>query len=79
MKRFASHTEKEIIAKRQNVVPKNIAKANKADANLLRAYLTEKNMESNFESFSAVRMAETPCHFNMDIRTKMGNCTKSLL
>jgi hypothetical protein len=59
MKRFASHTEEEINAKRQNVVPKNTAKANKAGTNLLRAYLTEKNMESNFESFSAIRMAET--------------------
>jgi hypothetical protein len=39
--------EEEIIAKQQNVIPKNTVKANKADANLLRAYLTEKNMESN--------------------------------
>jgi hypothetical protein len=45
--RFGSHTEEYIIAKRQNVVPKNTAKANKAGANLLRAYLTEKIWKVN--------------------------------
>jgi hypothetical protein len=49
----------------------------KAGVNLLRAYLTEKNMESNFESFSAVRMPETLCHFHMDIRTKNGKLYKA--
>ena len=34
-------------------------------------------MESNFESFSAVRMAETLCHFYMDIRTKNGELYKA--
>jgi hypothetical protein len=77
MKRFAFHTEEEIIAKRQNVVRKFTAKAHKASANLLRAYLTEKNMESNFESFSAVKMTEPLCHLYMDIRTKNGELYKA--
>ena len=59
------------------MVPKNTANANKAGVNLLGAYLTEKNMESNFESFSALRMAETLCHFYMDIRTKNGKLYKA--
>jgi hypothetical protein len=49
MKRFASHSEEDIIAKRQNLVPTNTVKANKAASNLFRSYLEEKNMETNFE------------------------------
>jgi hypothetical protein len=51
MKRFASHSEDDIIAKRQNLVPTNTVKANKAASNLFRSYLEEKNMETNFEMF----------------------------
>jgi hypothetical protein len=36
MKRFASHSEEDIIAKRQNLVPTNTVKANKAALNLFR-------------------------------------------
>ena len=66
MKRFASHSEEDIIAKRQNVVPTNTVKANKAAANLFRSYLKEKNMETNFEIFDVARLAETLSHFYMD-------------
>jgi hypothetical protein len=46
MKRFASHSEEDMIAKRQNLVPTNTVKANKAASNLFRSYLEEKNMDS---------------------------------
>jgi hypothetical protein len=57
-----------IIAKRQNVVPKNTAKANKAGANLLRAYLTEKIWKVTL-NLSVPSEWPKHCHFYMDIRT----------
>ena len=66
MKRFASHSEEDIIAKRQNLVPTNTMKANKAASNLFRSYLEEKNMETHFEMFDVARLAETLSHFYMD-------------
>jgi hypothetical protein len=79
MKRFGSHTEEYIIAKRQNVVPKNTAKANKAGANLLRAYLTEKIWKV---TLNLSVPSEWPKHFAIFtwiFAQKMGNCTKTLL
>ena len=70
MKWFASHSEEDIIAKRQNFVPTNTVKANKAASNLSRSYLEEKNMETNFEMFDVARLAETLSHFYMNARTK---------
>ena len=77
MKRFASHSEEDIIAKRQNLVPTNTVKANKAASNLFRSYLKEKNMEANFEMFDVTRIAETLSHFHMDARTKSGDLYKA--
>jgi hypothetical protein len=76
MKLFASHSEEDIIAKRQNLVPTNTVKANKAASNLFRSYLEEKNMETNFEMFDVARLAETLSHFYMDARTKVEIFTK---
>jgi hypothetical protein len=66
-----------IIAKRQNLVPTNTVKANKAASNLFRSYLEEKNMETNFEMFDVARLAETLSHFYMDARTKSGDLYKT--
>ena len=77
MKRFASHSEEDIIAKRQYLVPTNTVKANKAASNLFRSYLEEKNMETNFEMFDVARLAETLSHFYMDVRTKSGDLYKA--
>jgi hypothetical protein len=79
MKRFGSHTEQYIIAKRQNVVPKNTAKANKAGANLLRAYLSEKIWKV---TLNLSVPSEWPKHFAIFtwiFAQKMGNCRKTLL
>ena len=70
MKWFASHSEDDSIAKRQNVVPTKTVKASKAAAKLLRSYLKEENTETNFEMFDVARLAETLSHFYMDARTK---------
>jgi hypothetical protein len=49
LKRFASHTEDEIIKKRLTNVPVNTERNNKKAASLLREYLTETEQSSNFE------------------------------
>ena len=77
MKRFASHTEDEIVNKRQNVIPQNTVKANKAAAKLLRNYLLEKNLDSDFESFDVGRLAEILTHFYLDARSKNGELYKA--
>ena len=77
MKRFASHSAEDIITKRQNVVPTNTVKANKAAANLFRNYLKEKDIETNFEMFGVDRLAETLSHFYMSARTKTGDLYKA--
>ena len=51
-KRFASHTEGEILEKRANVVPKNTTKFNKKSATMLRAYLSEQEEEPDFENYT---------------------------
>jgi hypothetical protein len=58
MKQFASNSEEGITAKRQNIVHINTIISNKAAANLLRSYLKEKDMETNFEMFDVARQAE---------------------
>ena len=77
MKWFASHSEEDIIAKRQNVVPTNPLKAKKAAATLLRSYLKEKNIETNIEMFDVARLAETLSHFYMDARTQCRDLCKA--
>ena len=77
MKWFASHSEEDIIAKRQNVVPTNPLKAKKAAATLLRSYLKEKNIETNIAMFDVARLAETLPHFYMDACTKGGDLYKA--
>ena len=69
MKQFASHSEEDITAKRQNIVYISTIISNKAAANLLRSYLKEKDMETSFEMFDVARLAETLSHFSVDART----------
>ena len=55
MKQLASNSEEGITAKRQNIVHINTIISNKAAANLLRSYLKEKDMKTNFEMFDVAR------------------------
>jgi phosphoribosylaminoimidazole-succinocarboxamide synthase len=71
MKQIASHLEEDITAKRQNIVHINTIISNKAAANLLRSYLKETDMETNFEMFDVARLAESLPHFYVDARTKV--------
>jgi phosphoribosylaminoimidazole-succinocarboxamide synthase len=77
MKQIASHLEEDITAKRQNIVHINTIISNKAAANLLRSYLKETDMETNFEMFDVARLAESLPHFYVYARTKSGDLFKT--
>jgi phosphoribosylaminoimidazole-succinocarboxamide synthase len=77
MKQFASHSEEDIPVKRQNIVHINTIISNKAATNLLKSYLKEKDMETNFEMFDVARLAETLPHFYVNAVTKSGNFYKT--
>jgi hypothetical protein len=63
MKQCASHSEEDITAKRQNIVHINTIISNKAAVNLLRSYLKEKDMETNFEMFDVAKRNTPPCTY----------------
>ena len=63
MKQCASHSEEDSTAKRQNILHINTIIFNKATANVLRSYLKEKDMQTNFEMFDVARLAEALPHF----------------
>lgn len=67
-RRFADHSEEDILAKRSNVVPQNTQKANQKVRKILRDYLLEKGQDATFELFSADRLGEVLCHFYLDAR-----------
>ena len=73
---MASHSEEDITAKRQNIVHINTIILNKAATTLLKSYLKEKDMETNFEMFDVARLAETLPHFYMNAGTKVEIFTK---
>lgn len=77
VKRFASHSENEILEKRSNVVPKNTSKANKKCANMLREYLREKNDDVNFEEFTLEKINDVLEHFYLDARKVGGEQYKT--
>jgi phosphoribosylaminoimidazole-succinocarboxamide synthase len=77
MKQIASHLEEDITAKRQNIVHINTIISNKAAANLLRSYLKETDLETNFEMFDVARLAESLPHLYVDARTKSGDLFKT--
>ncbi|KAJ8321176.1 hypothetical protein KUTeg_001301 [Tegillarca granosa] len=75
-KRFASHTDDEIIKKRAKNIPDNTQKANKKAANILRAYLQEKQQEDDFENFDVLKLNEVLSHFYLDARKTDGENAK---
>ena len=77
MKQFASHSEEDISAKRQNMVHMNTIISSKAAANVLRSYLKEKDMETNFNMFDVTSLAETLPHCYVDARAKSGDLCKT--
>ncbi|KAJ8305223.1 hypothetical protein KUTeg_017230 [Tegillarca granosa] len=70
-KRFASHVD-EIIEKRAKSIPDNTQNANKKAANILRAYLQEKQ-EDYFEHFYFVKLNEVLRHFYLDAKNVTGH------
>ncbi|CAC5407418.1 KCTD1_15 [Mytilus coruscus] len=65
-KRFASHTENEILDKRSKYIASSTEKANKRAGNLLREYLSEKNEDTHFEQYSPGRLNDVLKHFYLD-------------
>ncbi|XP_046584546.1 uncharacterized protein LOC124291570 [Haliotis rubra] len=78
-KRFASHSDEEILRRnfeKTTVVPVNTKKGNNNAAALLREYLREKEEDARFESFDSHRLAEVLCHFYVDVRMQTGELYK---
>jgi hypothetical protein len=76
-KRFASHTESDILEKRANVVPKNTSKGNQKSARILRDYLKEKSQDPEFENYDAYRLNEVLSHLYLDMRKADGEMYKT--
>lgn len=76
-KRFAHHSESEIMAKRMLIVPENTKKANEKAAKTFRLYLSEMEMPTNFEEFEATRLNEILSTFYFDVRTVTGEQYKA--
>ncbi|CAC5399004.1 KCTD1_15 [Mytilus coruscus] len=75
-KRFASHTENEILDKRSKNIASSTEKANKRAGNLLREYLSEKNEDTHFEQYSPSRLNDVLKHFYLDARKPDGEMYK---
>ena len=55
-KRFASHTDNEILQKMLKSIPTTTERANKRAANLLQQYLAATSDDTQFELFSTERL-----------------------
>ena len=76
MKRFASFSAEEIQQKRQLLTPKNTVKADMSAATVLREYLKEKGMNTDFESLSKNELDSVLSSFYVEARTKTGELYK---
>lgn len=55
-KRFATHSEEEIIEKRAKTIPSATVRANNQAANIFREYLQEKQQPVDFENFDVFQL-----------------------
>ncbi|XP_021338996.1 uncharacterized protein LOC110440331 [Mizuhopecten yessoensis] len=76
-KRFASHTESEIETKRATLIPTNTKKSNNSASKTFRAYLSEKEQDTDFEDVSKPRLDEALGHFYLDARKQDGSLYKT--
>ena len=56
---------------------KTAKNSNEMSAKTFRGYLSEKTMDTNFETFTIERLSEILTHFYLDIRTKEGKMCKA--
>jgi len=75
--RFACHSDADIEAKKSDVTPKTTKNSNETSAKTFRAYLSEKKLDTNFETFTIERLSEILTHFYLDVRTKEGKMYKA--
>ena len=65
--RFACHSDADIEAK----------KSDETSAKTFRAYLSEKKLDTNFETCTIERLSEILTHFYLDVRTQEGKMYKA--
>lgn len=78
MKRFGTPTRPDIEDKRLNIHSEKTQKSNTLSAKMFRKYLTSKNYEADFESFTTQRLNEALSHFHLDARKTDGYMYKTL-
>jgi len=57
-KRFANHTDEEVLSKRQKTTPANTQKMNCHAAETLRKYLIEKRLNPEFVKYTSAELAD---------------------
>ena len=68
-KRFASHTEAEILEKGLILYQKTLLNLKKKRANMHRAYLSEKEEEPDFENYTTSQLNSVSSRFYLDTGT----------
>ncbi|XP_063404526.1 uncharacterized protein LOC134687991 [Mytilus trossulus] len=77
MERFGTSTRQDIDDKRRNIHADKTQKSNTQSAKLFKEYLTSKNHEADFESFTTQRLDEALSHFYLDVRKIDGSMYKT--
>ena len=75
--RFACYSDADIEAKKSDVTPKTTKNSNETSAKTFRAYLSEKKLDTNFETCTIERLSEILTHFYLDVRTQEGKIYKA--
>ena len=63
--------------KNQMLRQKTAKNSNEMSAKTFRGYLSEKKMDTNFETCTIERLSEILTHFYLDVRTQEGNMYKA--
>ena len=75
--RFGQTTDEELNQKRLSVNADKTIKSNKLAAKILKDYLSEKQMDCDFEDFDEVKLNEVLSHFYLDARKTDGGMYKA--
>ena len=75
--RFACHSDADIEANKSDVTPKTTKNSNETSAKRFCAYLSEKKMDTNFETCTIERLSVILTHFYLDVRTQEGKMYKA--
>ena len=75
--RFGQTTEEELNRNRLSINADKTIKSNKLPAKILKDYLSEKQMDCDFEDFDEVKLDEVLSHFYVDARKTDGGMYKA--